>query len=260
MRFAELASHKASQKRIRFTNHLECSVVPPDVSIVIPTLNEAAHIGGVLEAAGKLCGSIEIIVVDGGSTDATVAMARAAGVQVLTSACGRGSQLRAGAAAASGSVFWFLHADTAPPADAVTHMMAALADSRVAGGNFNLLFAGAGASRLLTYVYPRLRVLGLCYGDSGIFVRRSVCEQIGGLRPYPIFEDLDLVRRIHKAGRFVHLPCTIVTSSRRFEGRSFTLTFCLWSLMQILYWCGISPHLLARAYRPFREPGRRAPV
>ena len=232
----------------------------PEVSIIIPAWNESANLPATLAAISRLSSAVEIIVVDGGSADNTTAIARSAGARVIQSKLGRGVQLQAGAMAATGDVLWFLHADTVPPANAVASILTSLKDPAVSGGNFTLRFAGDGSSTLLTFIYPRLRMLGLCYGDSGIFVRRTIAESIGGLRPYPIFEDVDLVRRVKRTGRFVHLPCEIVTSSRRFEGRSFALTFALWTVMQVLFWLGVSPNLLNRAYRPLRSPGRRAAV
>ena len=109
------------------------------------------------------------------------------------------------------------------------------------------------AARLLTWIYPRLRWFGLCYGDSGIFVRRTAYERAGGFRPFPIFEDLDLLRRLKRCGRFVHLLHSVTTSSRRFESSSFTLTFAWWTVLQVLYWMGVSPHFLGRLYAPIRS-------
>ncbi|HEX8187073.1 MAG TPA: hypothetical protein VF586_01900, partial [Pyrinomonadaceae bacterium] len=100
--------------------------------------------------------------------------------------------------------------------------------------------------------YPRLRLLGLAYGDSGFFVRRAAYERAGGFKPFPLFEDLDLLRALRRQGRFVQAEACVVTSSRRFEGRSFALTFARWSLLQCLYWLGVSPHTLARLYAPVR--------
>jgi hypothetical protein len=128
-------------------------------------------------------------------------------------------------------------------------MATVLEDESVVGGNFGLLFDGSSrAARRLTAIYPFLRLLGLCYGDSGIFLRKNVYEQIGGFRPLTLFEDLDLLRRLRRAGRFVHLPCSLRTSSRRFEQRNFALMWLHWASLQLLYWCGVSPNLLARWY------------
>ena len=227
-----------------------------DISIVIPTLNEAQAIGATLEAVSRLQGRFELLVVDGGSEDGTVDIVRRAGHRAIVCERGRGCQMHTGAAAASGDVLWFLHADTHPPAQAADRILEALARPDVVGGNFALLFdGGATPARLLTRAYPSFRLLGLSYGDSGIFVRTVVYREIGGFRPYPIFEDLDLIKRVKRRGRFVHLPCELVTSSRRFEGRSFTLTFARWTAMQVLYWAGVSPNLLGRIYSPVRDRG-----
>ncbi len=224
-----------------------------NISIIIPALNEAQSIGATLEAAARVKGVAEVIVVDGGSADGTAEAARSRGARVINSARGRGAQMHAGALAARGGVFWFLHADTLAPADAAERIARALRDPRAVGGNFRIRFDGAGgAARFLTWLYPRLRLLGLAYGDSGIFVRRAAYERAGGFKPFPIFEDLDLLRALWRQGHFVEADACVVTSSRRFEGRSFALTFARWSLLQGLYWLGVSPHALARLYAPVR--------
>lgn len=223
------------------------------ISIIIPALNEAEAIGETLDAAARVGEEVEVIVVDAGSADGTAEVARAHGARVVTAARGRGAQMHAGALAARGEVLWFLHADTLAPADAASCVARALADPRAVGGNFRVRFDGdSGAARFLTWFYPRLRLLGLAYGDSGIFVRRAAYERAGGFKPFPIFEDLDLLRALWRQGRFVQAEGCVVTSSRRFEGRSFALTFTRWSLLQTLYWLGVSPHTLARLYAPIR--------
>ena len=224
------------------------------VTIIVPTLDEEAHIIATLNALQQLSGDKEILVVDGGSTDSTVGLVRSHGVTVLEAPRGRGPQMHTGALQASGDVLWFVHADSIPPPGALIEIDRALEDESVGGGNFGLLFDGMSrAARQLTAIYPILRVLGLCYGDSGIFVRKRVYDQIGGFRPLALFEDLDLLRRLRRAGRFVHLSCSIVTSSRRFEQRNFALMWMHWTSLQLLYWCGISPNLLARWYRHARR-------
>jgi GT2 family glycosyltransferase len=105
----------------------------------------------------------------------------------------------------------------------------------------------------MTWLYPRLRRLGLCYGDSAIFVQREAYEHVGGFKSFPIFEDLDLLRELRKLGGIVHLPATVVTSSRRFQGRNFAFTFVRWMVMQALYWLGIQPRTLGRFYAPVRS-------
>ena len=224
------------------------------VSIIIPVLDEAQTIGATLAALRQCDGAAELIVVDGGSRDETCALARACGAQVIMCERGRGAQLHAGVRVARGRVLWFLHADTAPPADALAAITTALKrDPHAVGGNFAVRFDGAdGAARFLTWLYPRLRRLGLCYGDSAFFVRRDVYEHVGGFRAFPIFEDLDLLRRLKRRGRFLHLDAEVTTSARRFAGRSFAGTFARWSLLQLLYWLGVHPRTLARLYAPIR--------
>jgi rSAM/selenodomain-associated transferase 2/rSAM/selenodomain-associated transferase 1 len=231
----------------------------PWLSIVIPTLNEAASIGRTLETVLALGNGAQVIVADGQSDDETARIAREYPVTVLSSARGRGLQLRTGAERATGEVLWFLHADSIPPPDSHHQIREALRSPQIIGGNFDLLFGGdSSAARQLTRIYPHLRKLGLCYGDSGIFVRREVYLTAGGFRPYPIFEDLDLIKRIRRQGRFLHLKSQIVTSSRRFEGRSFGVTFAKWTAMQIMYWAGVHPDVLGRWYAPIRSRGSRA--
>jgi hypothetical protein len=173
-------------------------------------------------------------------------------LRVIEAPRGRGPQMNAAAKQATGEVLLFLHADTRLPDEAAALIEAALTDARVCGGNFSLLFDGATReAHLLTKIYPLLRLGGMCYGDSAIFVRRQIFERLGGYRDYPIFEDCDLYRRLKRAGRFVRLKACARTSSRRFEGR-FVLTFALWSVMQTFYWLGANPNWLNRMYKPLR--------
>ena len=226
----------------------------PTLSIIIPALNEAHSIGVTLDAVSRLSGRVELIVVDGGSDDETCEIARAYGVKVISSERGRGLQMHRGAAVARGDVFWFLHADTIVPEDSLDLIHEALRDEHVVAGNFDVRFDGRlAAARFMTWLYPQLRGLGLCYGDSAIFVRREAYEQVGGFKSFPIFEDLDLLRELKRLGGIVHVPATVVTSSRRFERRSFLLAFSRWAGLQVLYWLGAKPKTLARLYAPIRR-------
>jgi len=173
-------------------------------------------------------------------------------LRVIEAPRGRGSQMNAGAKLAKGETLLFLHSDTRLPEDALELVTGALVDEKVCGGNFSLIFGGdTREAWLLTRIYPLLRLGGMLYGDSAIFVRRGVFDSLGGYREYPIFEDCDLYRRMRRLGRFVRLNACVTTSSRRFEGR-FIRTFALWSLMQTLYWLGVNPGLLNRLYKPLR--------
>ncbi len=229
----------------------------PALSIIIPALNEAHSIGATLDAVSQLSGRIEVIVVDGGSDDDTREIASLRGAKIIASECGRGVQMHSGACAAQGGVLWFMHADTIVPANAVERIVEALNDPQVIAGNFDVRFDGrGGAARFMTWLYPQLRRLGLCYGDSAMFARREAYQRVGGFNAFPIFEDLDLLKRLRKQGRVVHLPAVVVTSSRRFEGRSFVVTFSKWASLQVLYWLGIRPSTLGRLYAPIRQSGK----
>jgi rSAM/selenodomain-associated transferase 2 len=222
------------------------------ISLIIPTLNEATVLPALAESLGSLSGFDDIIVADGGSRDATIKLALQQGWRVIRALPGRGTQMNAAASLAQGEVLLFLHADTRLPAEAAACIQTALNNEKVGGGNFSLLFDGnTQAARWLTRLYPFLRFGGMCYGDSAIFIRRTVFEKIGGYRDFPLFEDLDLYRRMKRHGQFVRLSAQAQTSSRRFEG-SFIRTFARWAGLQILYWLGVSPVRLAKFYRPVR--------
>ena len=224
----------------------------PDLSIVIPTYNEENSLAKTLESLEVFGDNIEIIVVDGGSSDATIAIAENSNVEILHSPRGRGTQLQIGGSAANSDVLWFLHADTSPSKDCVSQMMSALKNDKTVGGNFTIRFDGEEtAAKFLTWLYPNLRKINLIYGDSAIFVRREIYEKIGGFADYPIFEDLDFVLKLGREGEIVTLPASVTTSSRRFADGKFLLTFLRWTILQILFWLGVSPYKLVKIYFPF---------
>jgi rSAM/selenodomain-associated transferase 2 len=228
--------------------------------VVVPTLNEADRIGRLLDdlaAAGRQAGRVpEIVVADGGSADATRAIARSAGARVLAAPPGRGPQMRAGAEAAGGEVLWFVHADTRLGPGSLRAIAAALADPDVVGGNFRLIFDGGDRfSRWLTGFYARFRRRGLYYGDSGMFVRRRTYDGMGGMRPIALMEDLDFCRRLERAGRTVCIPDPpLTTSARRFRGRRPAAIVAGWLWLHALYYMGVPPDRLARRYA--RQGGR----
>ena len=230
----------------------------PEISVIIPTLNEAESLEQTIDALKSLNENIEIIVVDGGSDDATINIAEKHKVKIIHSKRGRGTQLYAGADAANADILWFLHADTIPSNKAVQQIKAALDDAEIVGGNCTICFDGnSKAARFMTWLYPNLRKIGLIYGDSAIFVRRGVYKRIGGFKPLPLFEDLEFINRLKKQGKLAYLPAKVTTSSRRFENRSFILTFLRWTIFQVLYWLGVNPNWLAKGYYPIRKSGGR---
>jgi len=196
-----------------------------------------------------------VVVADGGSADATVALASAHPLapRVVEAAGGRAAQLNAGAASTRGDVLVFVHADSRLPASASRSLAAAWRDRRVVGGNFRLRFEGGDAfARGLGAYYRLSRRLGIYYGDSSIFVRREVFERLGGFRELPIMDDYDLARRLERAGRTVCLPGPALTSARRWRRSGVGRTVASWVLIQCLYWLGVPSERLARLYRRVR--------
>jgi rSAM/selenodomain-associated transferase 2 len=224
------------------------------ISAIIPTLNEEAGIAGTVRAVSAQAGILEVLVVDGGSSDSTVARSRRAGATVILAERGRGRQMHAGALAARGGVLWFIHADTRPIPGVSRQLAEALASPAVVGGNFTLVFDGATlGARVLNLVQPLMQRIGCYYGDSTIFVRRDAYFAAGGFPPYPVFEDAALIARLRSAGKFVSLPGQVITSSRRLERHGFVRTCARWSALQCLFWLGVPPERLARYYAPVRR-------
>lgn len=230
-----------------------------EISVIIPVFNEELFIEKTLQAFVELPDIFEVIVVDGGSTDNTCELVEKfisfPNIKLVrTNNAGRGHQLHEGTLRAGSEVFWFVHADTIPKRESGIQIKKHLASSEVVGGNFELIFDSEKCwAKLLTWLYPRLRLIGLTYGDSAMFIRREVYEKIGGFQDYPIFEDVDLFRRASKHGRFVTIRFPVVTSSRRFEQRNFGKTFVGWMILQALYWCGVPARNLSKYYLPIRK-------
>jgi len=221
------------------------------ISIIIPTLNEAEMLPATLASLRRQETDMEIMVCDGGSIDGTADIARDAGATIITAACGRGQQLAAGAHQAAGDVLVFLHADTVLAPGAVQAIGGALADPTIVGGNFRVLFDGpSDFAAWLTGYYAWLRSHALYYGDSAIFLRRAVYDSIGGIKPIALMEDYDLVRRLEAFGPTICINTPpVVTSSRRFEGRSPWRIYAQWVMIHALYYLRVRPDVLARLYR-----------
>lgn len=230
------------------------------ISIVIPTLDEETRLPRLLESLLREEAASEVIVVDGGSRDRTVAIARRFGVRVLRTARGRGLQLGQGAEVATGDILLFLHADTVFPAGGLSQIEARLSASpRLVGGNFRILFDGNdGFDRWLTGFYAWFRTHGLYYGDSGVFVRREVYDTMGGLRPIALMEDFDFTRRLERLGPTCCIDDPpLVTSSRRFDGRHPVAIVWGWLAIHALYYVNVPSHRLARLYYGAADPPAR---
>jgi len=217
--------------------------------VIIPTLNATGELPETLAALAGSGMISEFVVADGGSQDGTREAALAAGARIVEAPRGRGSQLAAGAAAASCEWLFFLHADCRPlPGweDAARTFIAA--NSRQAG-YFALALddAAPGARRVERLVAWRCRVLALPYGDQGLLIHRRLYDAVGGYAPIPLMEDVDLIRRLGRA-RLAPLGATMLASARRYQRdgywrRPLRNLFCL-----SLYFAGVPPRLIAKIY------------
>ena len=221
------------------------------ISVIIPTLNAEKQLGPCLGALfeGVEAGLIrELIVVDGGSTDKTVSIARDVGAEVLETSSSRGGQLRLGCEAAQGAWCLALHADTVLQAGWSETVAAHLSQGRA--GYFRLRFDAEGlAPRWVAgWANLRARVFGLPYGDQGMLLPRALYEAVGGYRDMPLMEDVSLARRIGR-GRMAMLDAVALTSAGKYQTQGWLRRGVrnLWTLMR--YFFGVSPERLAAAYR-----------
>jgi rSAM/selenodomain-associated transferase 2 len=224
----------------------------PSISIVIPTLNEGAQITGVLARLQPLrARGHEIILVDGGSRDHTMAQAKGLADRIVAAPRGRASQMDAGAALAAHEVLWFLHADTWVPDQADSLIAAAL--QQRPWGRFDVQLSGRYRRPLLRVVEwlmnRRSCLTGIATGDQGIFVTREALDAVGGMPPLPLMEDVELSRRLRRFGRPACVAKPLITSSRRWEQRGVWRTIGLMWLLRAAYALGASPARLARLYQ-----------
>lgn len=195
----------------------------------------------------------EVVVSDGGSSDRTVEIARAAGARVVAGGRGRGVQLNRGAAAASGDVLVFLHADTRLPEGAVTAVREAVGRGVVGGGFLVRFDDPRWLMRLGSWLANlRTRMTRVPLGDQAQFATRAAFERLGGFAEWPVLEDLDFMRRLKRAGRIAIVGAPVVTAARRFNAggplRTVARNWTIW----LLYALGVPPRRLGRLYRDVR--------
>lgn len=220
------------------------------ISVILPAFNEALELPETLRRVRAIPDVCEWIVVDGGSTDATVAVAAAAGARIVTSPKGRGIQCRTGALAAGGDVFVFVHADTWVPAGMGMAIRRVLADPTVVGGGFWKDFRDPHwmmrGSRFRCWT--RLHFFRRIAADQAIFVRRNSLEAIGGFPAQPLMEEFELCRCLRSIGRLVLANASVSTSSRRWRSRGVLRTYIRMWRITVLHALGTSPERLARIY------------
>jgi rSAM/selenodomain-associated transferase 2 len=221
------------------------------LSIIMPVLDEAAGIVAALEALAPFRQrGVEVIVVDGGSRDDTVALARPLADQVIAAPRGRGAQMNAGAAAATGDVLLFLHADTTLPPGADALVLEGLRDSSWQWGRFDVRIEGR--DRLLPVVAGlmnwRSLITGIATGDQAMFATRAAFASAGGFPDIPLMEDIALSKQLKRISRPLGLAARVVTSGRRYEARGVIRMIVMMWRLRLEYFLGADPAVLARRY------------
>ena len=219
----------------------------PPISVIVPTLNEAQA----LKRRGNKAIPGELIVVDGGSEDDTIALAKELGATVITSAPGRALQMNQGAAIAQSKILLFLHADTRLPDNFLELVQQTLAPSQVVAGAFKLAIEGdlPGLRWVEWGVNCRSRYLQMPYGDQAIFLEAETFRQLGGFAPLPIMEDFELIKRLQKLGKIAIAPASVVTSGRRWQKLGVIKATLINQIAIAAYYLGVSPERILRLYR-----------
>lgn len=210
-------------------------------------MDEAQGILSCLDSVKSQQGEFELIVVDGGSIDGTVEVVQPH-ARVIHSPQGRAVQMNSGARQATGDVFLFLHADSCLPPRAFPLLERALADPRIVGGTFTLRFNSQRLRLRVIAFFTRFNFRYFHYGDQGIFVRRSVFDQMSGFSEIPFMEDVDFLRRLHRTGRVTLLKRPMTTSARRFLDRGVLRQQLMNIVLVIFYLLGAKPETLKKWY------------
>jgi len=221
------------------------------IAIILPVLNEETQIAACLTLLQPLRGQeCELIVVDGGSNDRTVTLAKPLADRVILGPKGRAAQMNAGARQASGDILWFLHADSLPPPAAAILIRAALAQPGRHWGRFDVRLSGRHPLLRVveTLMNLRSRLTGIPTGDQGIFVRRNLFERVGGYPAIALMEDIAFSRLLKIQGRPICLRQRLTTSSRRWEQDGILRTILLMWRLRLAYFFGADPERLARIY------------
>lgn len=223
------------------------------VSVIVPTLNEGSTIILTLSRVRE-AGSCEIVVVDGGSSDGTLEAARPFADILLSSARGRACQMNAGAHAATGEIFLFLHADTMLPHNFPGLLRDALQDFTVLGGRFDIRLNATGwPFRIIeTLMNVRSRCTRISTGDQAIFVRREVFGVLGGFLDLELMEDIEFSHRLKRLGKVACLHSQVVTSARRWQRDGVLRTIGLMWFLRLAYFLGVPSRLLKLFYADTR--------
>ncbi|MFM7409030.1 MAG: TIGR04283 family arsenosugar biosynthesis glycosyltransferase [Cuspidothrix sp.] len=220
------------------------------ISIIIPTLNEAGNIKAAINSIQSH--NIEIIVVDGGSEDETLLIAKSLGVEVVVSPPGRANQMNTGAMVASGEILLFLHADTRLPSGFDEMIRKTLGKPGIVAGAFSLsINAPNWGLRLVEFgVRWRSHLWQMPYGDQAIFLTKEIFQKVGNFPQMPIMEDFELMRKLKLWGKIYLLPTPVITSPRRWLKKGILQSTILNQVIVIAYLLGVSPNRIATWYRP----------
>ena len=217
------------------------------ISVVIPTLNEESHIEKTLQSVTKQEGDYELYVVDGGSPDNTVAIAKRY-ASVIISKRGRAIQMNAGANLCKGDILLFLHADTLLPDDAFREIRKRMQDDTVAGGSFYIAFdADNFILRGVSFI-TRFNFRLFHFGDQGIFVRRDVFQALNGYKEMSIMEDYDFCKRLRKQGKVILIRMPVISSARRFIKKGVIRQLLINKFVVFAYWAGVDIQTIKRFY------------
>lgn len=224
-------------------------------SIIMPVLNEELVLDAQLTQLARQCAQYEceLLIVDGGSSDRTTAIAQHYG-RVIEAQRGRAAQMNVGAAVASGDILIFLHADTLLPGDALSVIEKALAAPQVVAGAFRVCFnCSHWPYRLVAFtVNLRSQIQKIFTGDQAYFIRTTSFRQIGGYPDQPLMEDLEIITRLRKTGRVILLPQYVTTSARRHEKMGLMRSVLFMWYLRTLYKLGTSPERLQAMYLDIR--------
>ncbi len=226
----------------------------PKISIVIPVLNEADVIESTLSNPEHI--NLEVIVVDGGSSDETLDIISQHQCKMIDAAAGRANQMNKGADAATGDILIFLHADSVLPAEFDSCLCTDFWSSEKSWGRFDVRLSGTHPLfRIIEgFMNNRSRLTGICTGDQAIFVKREAFAKIGGFAPIPLMEDIEISKSLKKISPPFCIKSRLVTSSRRWEKNGIIKTILLMWKLRLMYFAGVKSHVLAKHYSKTPAP------